>query len=131
METKKNSNKFPYIISIILFLFLFKFGLLLAEHKPLWNDEIFSQTNVEVRSYAQLFLGKASEGNNCPLFYVLQKAICDLVKYKAPEALIRRQLNGVDAFSQIILRLQPVFFMALSIACIFYYFTRFNSISPK
>jgi len=129
MIKKKLNLNFPLIISILLFLCCFRFGLLLAEHKPLWNDEIYTQVGTVVgQSYADMFLGKIGEGNNCPLFYVMQKVICDLTRYKTPKPWFNAKWGHEDRFSQIFLRINPVFFMSLSIVCIFYYFSRFYSL---
>lgn len=112
-----------YCLSGLLFLGCFRFGLLIAEHKPLWNDEIYSQTeNIHQRTYAYLFLGRAKEGNNFPLFFVLQKAVCDLSMYQTPDL-----WHQENVFDRLLLRLNPVFFMSLTVMCIFFYFARFHS----
>ncbi len=99
-------------------------GFNLARHKPLWTDEIYSQTvSVEKFSYPEILLGKVNEGNTCPLFYLIQKMICDVTQFKtAPSG-----SEPWDHRAQILLRVSPVFFMSLSITGIFYYFFRFYS----
>jgi len=121
-------KKYLFIVSGILFLYFFHFGLLLAENKPLWNDEIFSLSNVMGKSYGDMFLGRIEEGNNTPLFYVIQKGIIELLQYERPEAWTKGMGGHADAYSQILLRLSPVFFMSAAIICIFYYFSRFYSL---
>lgn len=118
------------IISICLFLTLFTFGFWLSQHKPLWNDEIFSQVeNIEVYSYSDIFYAQMKdEGNKCPLFYVLQKAITQISGYKFPFKWEQEWLIE-DAYSQFLLRIQPNFFMSLSIVLIFFYFSKQYSIA--
>jgi len=113
-----------YGLTGLLFLGCFRFGLLRAEHKDLWNDEIYSQiSSVKGQSYSSLFLGRVGEGNTCPLFYSIQKVICDIGQYKTPDL-----WHHQNAFDRLILRLNPVFFMSGAIACIFFYFSRFYSL---
>lgn len=119
-------SKLPllYSLSGLLFLSCFYFGLRLAEHKSLWNDEIYSQiASVSGPSYSNLLLGRIGEGNTCPLFYSIQKIICDLWQYKTPDL-----WHYQNVFDRIILRLNPVFFMSASIMCIFFYFSWFYSL---
>jgi len=112
-----------YCLSGLLFLGCFRFGLLLAEHKPLWNDEVYSQVaNISLQTHADFFLGRVDEGNNFPLFYSLQKVICDLVQYQTLDL-----WHDQNIFDFLLLRLSPVFFTSLTIACIFFYFARFHS----
>jgi len=120
----KNRNVILYCLSGLVFLCCFYFGLLLAEHKPLWNDEIYTQiSSISSRSYGYYFFGHVGEGNNCPLFYSLQKFICDVLQYQTPDL-----WNQHNTFDRLILRLNPVFFVSASIMCIFFYFSRFYSI---
>ncbi len=112
-----------YCLSGLLFLGCFRFGLLLAEHRVLWNDEVYSQIgNISQQSYQNLFLGRAGEGNNFPLFYSLQKILCDLTQYQTGD--LWHHQNDYD---RILLRLNPVFFTSLIVVCIFFYFVRFHS----
>lgn len=104
----------------VLFVVLFAFGLLLAQLKPLWNDELYSQVySVEKMSYAQILLGQVPEGNNSPLFYLLQKAVCDVAHFQLP-FVWEKQWNIGQPQAQMILRLMPNFFMSLALAVIFY-----------
>ncbi len=120
----KGRKSFLYCLTGLLFLGCFHFGLLLAEHKLLWNDEIYTQiSSIENQSYMNQFIGRIGEGNNCPLFYSIQKTICNLWQYRAPDL-----WNQQGAFDRLILRLNPVFFVSASIMCIFLYFSRFYSI---
>ncbi len=123
------SRKVIFQLSLIVFIVCFCVGLGLSLRKPLWNDESFSQSqNIEMFSYKDLFLGKTLyEGNKCPLFYVMQKAFCQAAGYSFPYEWEQQWLIE-DIKSQILLRLNPNFFMSLSIALIFFYFARYYSI---
>lgn len=109
--------------TIFVFLITFLLGLWLSVYKPLWNDEIFTQVeNVEVYSYKEMLLGDFEhEGNKCPLFYVLQKAVTTVLQYKFPFKWHHEWIIN-DIHSQIILRILPNAFMALSICMIFMFF---------
>ncbi len=110
----------------LLLALLFLTGFLLARQKPLWNDEIYSQSAISSLSYRQLVFFQIPEGNICPLFYVLQKFLCDAVHYTMPDLWqTESQETTRDRYSEILLRLSPVFFMSLAMASIFYYFSRF------
>ncbi len=116
------------IISGILFCVLFGFGLLAAQQKPLWNDELYTQIHsVEKLSPLRMLQAKVPEGNNSPLFYVLQKLITGVVQYRFPFEWTG-EWQMTDLRSQIILRLQPNLFMALAITAMFYFFARYYSI---
>jgi len=109
-------------LSALLFVGCARFGLLIAEHKELWNDEIYSQeSSVKRTSYRDMFLGRIQEGNNSPLFYVLQKTIWNIFSDKQET----HEQGYTSKKDKIILRLNPVFFMSLAIMIIFYYFARF------
>ncbi|MEI7999252.1 MAG: hypothetical protein WCH62_07110, partial [Candidatus Omnitrophota bacterium] len=71
------------VLSVIIFGFIFLMGLLFSRNKPLWLDEHYSLTSsICPVSYKNMLLGHMdSETNNSPLFYTLQKILCDLVKY--------------------------------------------------
>ncbi len=106
--------------AVVLFILLFIFGLRLAELKPLWNDELYSQVQgVEKLSYLQILLGHIPEGNNSPLFYVLQKTVCELAQFKL-SFVWDAQWSVADSQGQLVLRLMPNFFMSGALAVIFY-----------
>lgn len=110
------------LTACVLFVLLFTFGLLLSQLKPLWNDELYSQINsVERISYFQILLGHVPEGNNSPLFYVLQKAICEVTHFQLPLTW-QGQWSIGQPQAQVILRFMPNFFMSLALAMIFYVF---------
>jgi len=114
------------VVSFVLLMVLLVVGFNLARHKPLWTDEIYSQTvSVEGFSYSDILLGKVKEGNPCPLFYLIQKMICDVTHYRVPST----GLELWDQHAQILLRGGPIFFMSLAVAAILYYFVRFYSFS--
>ncbi len=106
-------------------------GLSLASIRPLWNDEIYTTlSSVEGMSYGDILLGKVKEGNNCPLFYLLQKHIVDRAEYHPPSLWYKGTAywDGRDKKSQILLRLNPVFFMSLAIVIICRFFLKRYSI---
>ncbi len=113
-------------IASVLFLCFLAVGFILAEHKPLWVDEVYSQHGIETLSYRQILSGKINEGNNFPLFYGIQKVVCDLARYKpgtlAPEAEVD------DRKALLLLRLAPNVCMSLFFAAIFYFFGRYYSL---
>ncbi|OGX07529.1 MAG: hypothetical protein A2Z88_03160 [Omnitrophica WOR_2 bacterium GWA2_47_8] len=116
-----------WVIAIGVFLSLLVLGFSLARNKPLWNDEVFTQTaTIDQISYADLITEgpAAGESNACPLFYAIQKIISDIGRYKTPTDWVNNNWDARDVHSQIFLRIQPVVFMALAIAVMFYYFSR-------
>ena len=109
-------------VALVLFCGLFVFGVRVAQGKWLWNDEIYSQIHsVEQLSYGDILRGRVTEGNNSPLFYILQKGICDLTNYELP-FVWKGEWAVADPQSQVLLRLLPNFFMSLTITMIFYVF---------
>lgn len=110
------------ILTAILFIMLFAFGVRLAQGKALWNDELYSQVYVvEKLSYSQILAGHVSEGNNSPLFYVLQKVVCDVTQY-AVSFVWNGQWSIAEPRGQVILRIMPNLFMSLALVAIFYVF---------
>lgn len=115
-----NKNFLFQLTASVLFVLLFAFGLFLSQLKPLWNDELYSQVHsVEKISYAQILLGHVPEGNNSPLFYVLQKAVCDITHFQLPLTW-KGQWSIGQPQAQGVLRWLPNFFMSLALAMIFY-----------
>jgi len=118
------------ILSGILFLGVYLCGFFLSAGKPLWLDEHFSMTrSIDGISYAEILQGRLPwEGNNFPLFYIVQKFWCGLVSYDVRSLLPVRSPGGMlfygDPFSNIYLRLISIFLMALAPAAFFYYFYR-------
>lgn len=109
-------------ITLVLFCALMTLGIWLTGNKALWNDELYSQVyGIEKLSYGQIIAGKIPEGNNSPLFYVLQKAVCDVTHFQLP-FVWKNEWAVADAQGQLILRLFPNFFMSLALAAIFYVF---------
>jgi len=110
-------------ISFLLFVCLVSTGLYLARHKPLWNDEIYTQVSNVEASYGHMISGRISEGNNTPLFYMIQNGICKIFKYKF-SAYGKRGWYIMDQRAQVVTRIAPNVCVALTIVLIFYYFTR-------
>ena len=118
------------ILALLIFLFSFGIGLKLASLKPLWGDEIRSQSSTVNRlSYGQIFSGRAvssDEANVCPLFFAIQKAVGDAFSYKL--AIPHVDTYIYDAKSQIIMRLAPNFFISATLALVFFFFARYYSL---
>ena len=115
------------LLTVFVFLYLMVSGLLLACNHHLWNDEYFSMIySITGISYGKILSGGITEGNNSPLFYILQKIQCDLFSYQPP-AWVGGDVGGAHLFDQLFLRVQPVMAGALSLSVLFYYFCRRNS----
>jgi len=111
------------ISSCLLFAFLLCIGFVLAKEKPLWQDEIYTQrVTTQALSYQEMLFGKIGEGNAYPLFYMVQKAICQLVQYEFSQHWVSSSVNELRG--QFLMRINPIVFMSLSIVLIFYYFFR-------
>jgi hypothetical protein len=145
-----NRRVYSLLASAIIFAGVFLSGFFLSAGKPLWLDEHYSLIHsVGGASYREIFSGRTKwEGNNSPLFYALQKALCDLVSYsprglettqgrpvklrvpspdpkKAQYVQVMRFQDSIfygDPFSNVYLRLISLFFMALAPASLFYFF---------
>lgn len=108
-------------ISFVLFMGLLGAGFLYSQVKPLWNDELYTQTkSIEKISYGQILAGQVPEGNNSPLFYLLQKGLCDLTGYRLP-FLWKGEWYVSEPAGQVILRVLPNVCMALSLMAVFYF----------
>jgi len=115
------------ITATLVFIGCLAVGYWIAVHKPLWNDEFYTQlASIHSTSYVNQFLGHVPEGGNSPLFYVLQKLFLQLIHYQVPSPWLQGQWIN-DHSSQILLRINPVIFMSLSITLVFYYFYREHS----
>ncbi len=113
------------ILSVAVLLLCMAIGLWIAQRQPLWNDEFFSLvSSVHNPSYQDMFSGRIAEGNNTPLFYVVQKLFLGITAYKYPEPWLQGNWSYVDTYSQTFLRLGPVLFVALSLALVFYFFAQ-------
>ena len=122
------SKTIIFIVSIFLLGFCFCGGFSLARQKPLWNDEFYTQvSSIYHQTYGGVILGHTPEGNNYPLFYLIQKSFCDIFNYVTPAEWVGGHWAD-DSYSKIFLRINPNIFMSLAIASIFYYFSRFYSI---
>lgn len=114
-----------HVLCAIFSLVLLSIGFNLARHKPLWTDEIYSQTvSISRFSYLDIFLGRVKEGNTCPLFYLMQKVICAPTPDQRPSS----GLESWDQHAQFQLRISPVFFMSAAMVAIFYWFARYYSL---
>lgn len=113
-----------------LFLALFLAGILLSPHKLLWIDECYSyHVSIDHPSYTDILKAKFFDGNRCPLFYLIQKFNCNLFSLHYPEGGAEGIHDISDARAQIIMRIPSNIYMSLALACIFYFFIRFYSLS--
>ncbi len=112
----------------VLFILLLGLGLWIASQRTLWNDEYYSLFSSTLHiSYKSMVMGDIGEGNNFPLFYILQKAQCDLFSYHPPQEWVEGHWGGVHVFDQFFLRIQSVVLMSMGLSTLFYYFCRRNS----
>jgi len=113
----------------VVFATLLIIGIVLANHKPLWNDELHTQINViEKSSYSKILSGQIDEGNNFPLFYLSQKSFLDIIRYRFPE-IWDGEWRLVEPRSQILLRVLPIIFMSVAITAIFQYFRKYSRLA--
>ncbi len=99
-------------------------GLWLSLYKPLWNDEIYSQTwPVQKQSYREMLTGHIREGNNSPLFYIIQKAVCRIGRYRL---VMPKEINWyvIDRPGQVLLRLPANLYMSSALTLMVLFFTR-------
>jgi hypothetical protein len=110
------------IATILVLLLCLMIGFWLASIKPIWNDELYTQINtIDTKSYGDILFLRFEEGNSSPLFYLTQKGICDLLRFRFPQ-----EWNGEweiqDLRSQLIMRIQPNLCMSLGLALLFGFF---------
>ncbi len=97
----------------------------MAQNKALWTDELYSlRASVINQSYLDIVSGKIDEGNNCPLFYLIQKVIIDSASFLKIDFANICSEDIADDMARIILRISPVIFMSLSAVILFYFFAR-------
>ncbi len=116
----------PLLLPLTLLVFLVSCwtGLSMARQKPLWNDELYSETIDVPSSYWDIVVKQSPiEGNKAPAYYFPQKLIEQLFSFRVPETVKPPDLY-FDKRAQIICRINSIFWMSLSIALIFYFFTR-------
>lgn len=112
-----------FLVSLLVVLICFGIGSKLSEKLILWTDEIYTQVEIiDKSSYLDLVLLKSNGINQSPLFYLIQKAICDIADFRFPFKWNgERFMKDVDA--QRTMRLSSNIFMSLSIGLIFLYFS--------
>jgi len=116
------------ILTFLVFVSFFCIGLTLAQNKPLWNDELYTQIHsVERFTVWETIRGDLEEGNSTPLFYLIQKGFCWFAQYKIPFKWTGAAYVN-EPYGQIILRLNPIFFTSFMVALIFYFFARYYSL---
>ncbi len=124
----KNFFSIPLIAALVVWVACLAVGFELSQRRPLWNDEIFTQVqSIEPKSYQNLLRGQIPEGNNCPLFYVLQKSVCDVLHYQYSGSW-KGEWFVYEHRSQVVLRTLSNVLMSTAIALIFYFFARFYTL---
>lgn len=116
------------LISLLLLAGCLYLGTDLSHRRPLGSDEQYTQTNT-VERFAQhdLLSGKGLEGNNGPLYYVIQKLVTEQLGYVDQEKGNDGQLVH-DERSQILLRRVSNAFMSCAIALTFFTVAWFYSV---
>ena len=111
------------IFAIILFVCCCSTGMWLSVKKPLWNDEVYSQIrNVQGLSYGQILTVHIAEGNVCPMFYAIQKVVCDVFGFRLNGEWHGEEIK--DQHAQFILRIAPNICMSLGLAVLFWFYAR-------
>jgi len=125
--------RFDHLKSLYLstgvFILFFTGGFFLSQHKVLWLDELYTQkVAIDADSYAGILSMQFPEGNKNPLFYIIQKSVCDIFSFHMPVTDKVGLSTKRYIPAQIILRIPANIYMSLALAIIFYFFTRFYSI---
>ncbi|MBF0505033.1 MAG: hypothetical protein HQL14_08030 [Candidatus Omnitrophica bacterium] len=110
------------IVGLLIFSVFFSIGLLLARHKPLWDDELWEQQmSVQDTSWLKIISGHTVDWNNFPLYHALQKAFMQMIHWKLPFA-----LDGtwfvVHPQAQLVMRLLPDFLVSIAMTAIVLFF---------
>ena len=111
-----------FIAGIVVFSFFFSIGLLLARHKPLWNDELYGQQEtVQKTSWPNIILGHSKEWNSFPLYTMFQKGFLQLFNYQLP---ITWNGSGmlINPQAQLLIRILPDLFIASAMTSIVLFF---------
>lgn len=118
----KTKKLFLWTLSAALFCLFLNIGISLSETRGLWNDEIFTQLqNVQNKTYVQILKGEVNEGNNSPLFYLIQKFITEVFQFRlSPDW--NGQVYGYNDLGQIILRIQGIIWISLTLTAVFLFF---------
>jgi len=125
---KPSSPLVILIFSVLLFTLLEIIGTSMSMIKPLWRDELNTQSYTIHESYTDILKGRnPMEGNRAPLFYLTQKLFCDALGFKTPQAWLKGHWDEIDPAANLSLRILPVIWMSLFFVLIFSYFSiRFN-----
>ncbi len=119
----KKRNIFILLMSLGLFFICLNIGSWLSQKKPVWNDEIYTQVftidRLDVLGILQMDF---VEGNNNPLYYLIQEGISNLLDYRFPFSWNGGAWEIADPRSQFVMRISANVFMSLSLVFIFGYF---------
>jgi len=123
-----NKTKINLITSALVFIACMSFGIVQSAHKETWGDEVYSQQkSVNNLTYLEMIQGKIPEGNNSPLFYMIQKVIIDTSIFETPKDHRQGHIFQKQKV-RVLLRFGSVIFMSLSAALVFYYFSNLSSL---
>lgn len=113
----------------VLFIVLVLVGVFISYNRPIWNDERYSLVSSTFHTrYDQILAGKIEEGNNSPLFYLLQKAQAHLFNFQLKESWGILEWDGIDGYAQVFLRMQSILCTALGLTVLFYFFATSYSV---
>ncbi len=108
---------------VIVFLMCLALGYCLSARKVLWNDELYTQVQtIEGSSFGKIIKGDIREGNNAPLFYILQKSFLSAAQYRFPYPWKEGEGRVYHLYSQMLLRTISNICMSLAIVMLFHYF---------
>ena len=115
--------------SFLIFFILIGIGISLASRKQLWTDELYSQKQIETIPFSELIKGKLNkaEGNPCPLFYLNQKMMFSLIKFKFPIPW-KGEFCIYEPASQIIIRILNIIYVSLGLTIVYYIFGHYYSL---
>ena len=109
-------------VSLLLLVFipLLIIGFNKTKYKPMWNDEINTQAKTLNQSYSNILLRNHIDDDSlAPLFYIQQKMMCDLFSYQTPASWLKGDWSYRDSYSNIFLRIIPVFWMSAAFLLLF------------
>ena len=116
--------------SLLVFILCMSVGAWRASRAPLVPDEYSTLCyGVYLPSYGDIFAGRIRETVINPLFYVTQKIFLDVSHYPNLNSYCMENNIPQDYQTLIFFRITPLFFMSLAMTFIFYYFTRYYSLT--
>lgn len=109
------------IVAFFISVVVFVAGTFLSQHKPLWNDELYTQANtIQKSSYQDLLTVRFEEGSSAPLYYLIQKLVLEISGYHLEQW--QGEWTIEDVQGQIYLRIVSNLSIAIMVAMLFYFF---------